>query len=106
MAVKKDTYVGAELEWAEKKLQEWQEYVDAHPLGTLQDRVGIKITSNGGQVPYVISNIEQQGKFLQDTIKNYLSLTKEVDNMRKLDEEKKIKARGVEQLSPNEEGLI
>ena len=106
MAIKKDTYVGAELDWAEQQLETWKEYVDAHPLATLKDRVGYETTSNGGQVPYVISSVEQQGKFIQETMKNYLALLKEVDNMRKLEEEKKIKARGVETLSPMEEGLI
>lgn len=106
MPVAKKVFVGAELEWAEKKLEEWKEYVDAHPLAGLKDRVGTKLTANGGQVPYTISNIEQQGKFLQDTIKNYLSLLKEVDVMRSLEEDKKIKARGIENLSPLEDGSI
>ena len=106
MAVAKKVFIGAELEWAEKKLEEWKEYVDAHPLNELKDRVGTKLTANGGQVPYTISNIEQQGKFLQDTIKTYLALLKEVDTMRSLEEEKKIKARGVESLSPMEDGSI
>ena len=107
MAVaKKEVFVGVELEWAEKQLQEWKEYVDVNPLVALKDRVGYKSTANGGQIPYVISSIEQQGKFLQDTIKNYLNLLKQVDDMRKMEEEKKIKARGVESLSPGEEGLI
>lgn len=106
MATAKKVFVGAELEWAEQKLTEWKEYVDNRPLDSLKDRVGTKITANGGQVPYTISNIEQQGKFLQDTIKMYLTLLKEVDTMRSIEEEKKIKARGIENLSPHEEGLI
>ncbi len=106
MAVAKKVFIGAELEWAEKKLEEWKEYVDAHPLNELKDRVGTKITANGGQVPYTISNIEQQGKFLQDTIKTYLALLKEVDTMRSIEEDKKIKARGIENLSPLEDGSI
>jgi hypothetical protein len=106
MAVAKKTFIGAELDWAEKQLKEWQEYVDSKPLATLTDRVGTKITANGGQIPYVISSIEQQGKFLQETTKMYLALLKEVDIMRSVEEEKKIKARGVENLSPLEDGSL
>ena len=102
----KSLFVGAELDWAEKQLTEWKEYVDAHPLISLKDRVGHKTTSNGGMIPYTIANIETQGKFIQDTLKNYLALLKEVDNMRSLEEDKKIKARGVEHLSPMEDGSL
>lgn len=102
----KKVFVEIELEWAEKQLEEWKEYIEKRPLDALQDRIGTKITSNGGQIPYVISSIEQQGKFIQDTLKNYLALLKEVDNMRAIEAEKKIKARGVESLSPMEEGGI
>ena len=106
MATAKRLFVGAELEWAEKQLQEWKDYIDAHPLATLKDRIGNKPTKNGGMMPYVISSIEQQGKFIQDTMQKYLLLLKEVDVMRSLEEEKKIKARGVEQLTPLEDGSI
>src|ERR1051326_7934091 len=106
MATAERLFVGAELEWAEKQLQEWKDYIDAHPLATLKDRIGNKPTKNGGMMPYVISSIEQQGKFIQDTMQKYLLLLKEVDVMRSLEEEKKIKARGVEQLTPLEDGSI
>lgn len=106
MATAKKLYTAMELEWAEKQLQEWKDYIDQHPLATLKDRVGQKPTKNGGMIPYVISSIEQQGKFIQDTLQKYLLLLKEVDNMRALEEEKKIKARGVENLSPLEDGTV
>jgi hypothetical protein len=106
MAVKKNIYVEAELEWAEQQIIQWKEYVDTHPLSSLQDRVGMKPTARGGMIPYVISSIEQQGKFLQDTMEKYLKLLAEVNRMRALEEEKKIKARGIDNLSPFEDGSI
>jgi hypothetical protein len=106
MAVKKNIYVEAELEWAETQLEQWKDYVDKHPLATLADRVGQKPTKNGGMIPYVISSIEQQGKFIQDTMEKYLKLLVEVNKMRTLEEEKKIKARGIDNLSPLEDGSI
>lgn len=89
MATAKKLFVGAELEWAEKQLSEWKDYVDAHPLANLTDRIGNKPTKNGGMMPYIIASIEQQGKFIQDTMKMYLALLKEVDLMRSMEEEKK-----------------
>ena len=106
MAVAKKLFVGAELEWAEEQLASWKEYVDKHPLPELKDRIEWKATARGGTMPMVIASIESQGKFIQETMKNYLNLLKEVDNMRALEEEKKIKARGVDSLSPMEDGSI
>src|SRR5687767_2795130 len=99
MAVKKNIYVEAELEWAEQQLLEWKDYVSAHPLAKLVDRIEWKPTKNGGTMPMVVASIEQQGKFLQETMTKYLSLLKEVNSMRLLEEEKKIKARGIDNLS-------
>jgi hypothetical protein len=79
---KKTTYSDVELEWAESQLSSWKSYVDANPLHTLTDRIEWKPTARGGSMPMVIASIEQQGKFIQETMKNYLALLKEVDLMR------------------------
>lgn len=92
MAVKKQTFAEIELEWAEKQLKEWKEYIDNNPLHTLKDRIEWKPTARGGTIPMVIASIEQQGKFIQDTLKNYLALLKEVDLMREA-EAKKVEIR-------------
>jgi hypothetical protein len=60
------------------------------------------MTANGGSIPMVIASIEQQGKFIQDTMKNYLALLKEVDLMRQL-EEKKVEVRGKAEMSTQAE---
>ena len=44
-------------------------------------------------MPMVIASIEQQGKFLQETMKNYLALLEVVDKLRNQEEAKK-QARG------------
>ena len=96
--VKKQVFIDIELAWAEEQLISWKAYVDAHPLETLQDRIQLKQTANGGAIPMVIASIEQQGKFIQDTMKNYLALLKEVDLMRE-QEAKKVETRGKTELS-------
>lgn len=106
MAIKKTTYSEVELEFAEKQLSEWKQYVESHPLAGLTDRVEYKPTRNGGTIPMVIASIEQQGKFIQDTMKNYLALLKEVDAMREIEEKKKIQSRGDQEISPLEDGSI
>ena len=90
---KKHIFVETELIWAEEQLETWKAYIDAHPLHELNDRIEWKPTGKGGMLPMVIASIEQQGKFIQETMKNYLTLLKEVDNMRAAEEAKK-QARG------------
>lgn len=82
MATKKQLFIEMELEWAEEQLASWKAYIDCHPFEELKDRVEMKPTARGGLMPMVIASIEQQGKFLQETLKNYLALLKEVNLMR------------------------
>ena len=98
MAVKKTTYINAELEWAETQLVSWKAYVDANPLHTLKDRIEWKPTAKGGMLPMVIASIEAQGKFIQETMKNYLALLEVVDKLREK-EEAKIESRGKGEIS-------
>lgn len=93
MALKKDAYVKAELDWAEAQLQSWKEYVDNNPLHTMKDRIEWKPTAKGGLIPMVIASIETQGKFIQETMKNYLSLLEVVDRLREK-EAAKVETRG------------
>ena len=106
MAIKKNTFIDVELKWAEEQLASWKSYVDANPLHELEDRIKWKETKAGGAMPMVIASIEAQGKFIQETMKNYLSLLKEVDLMREKEEAKKISVRGQQSLSPMEAGEI
>jgi hypothetical protein len=88
----KVNYIGAELDWAENKLKEWQEYIDTNPIHLLDDRTEIEETRSGTKVK-VIATIETQGKYIQEMMKNYLSLLGEVDKLRSVEEQKK-EARG------------
>jgi hypothetical protein len=98
MTVKKTTYINAELDWAEQQLNSWKEYVDANPLHELEDRVKYKETKTGGVIPMVVASIESQGKFIQDTMKNYLALLEQVDKLREQEAKKKVETRGGAQL--------
>lgn len=89
----KTNYINAELDWAEETLQHWRDYMDNNPLHTLKDRIEWKTLKGGAQSPQVIASIETQGKYIQDMMKNYLSLLGEVNNMREVEEKKK-EARG------------
>lgn len=93
MAKKQNNYISTELDWAEEQLASWKAYVDKNPLHELKDRIEWKPTSRGGTIPMVIASIEQQGKFIQDTMKNYLALLEVVDKLRE-QEQQKIEARG------------
>lgn len=93
MAVNKTTYINTELKWAEAQLKTWKQYVDANPLHELKDRIEWKPTAKGGAMPMVIASIEAQGKFIQETMKNYLALLDVVEKLREKEETVK-QARG------------
>lgn len=99
MAKKANNYISTELDWAEQQLETWKAYVDKNPLHELKDRIEWKPTSKGGMLPMVIASIESQGKFIQDTMKNYLSLLEVVNNLREKEEAKK-EARGKSVIPP------
>ena len=97
-ATNKTTYINTELDWAEEQLSSWKAYVDANPLNLIKDRIEWKPTARGGTMPMVIASIESQGKFIQETMKNYLALLEVVDKLRKV-EEAKVEVRGNGEMS-------
>lgn len=103
--VKATTYINTELMWAEEQLKSWKAYIDANPLHELKDRIEWKPTSKGGLIPMVIASIEQQGKFIQDTMKNYLALLEIVDKLREK-EEAKVEIRGKGELSGSAQDFL
>ena len=104
-ALKKTTYINTELEWAEQQLTSWKAYVDANPMHELKDRIEWKPTAKGGMLPMVIASIEAQGKFIQETMKNYLALLEVVDKLREK-EEAKVEVRGKGELSSKAERFL
>jgi len=106
MALNKTTYIKTELDWAEQQLSSWKEYVDANPLHLLKDRIEWKPTAKGGMLPMVIASIEAQGKFVQETMKNYLALLEQVDKLREKEEAKKIETRGGQELGSMAEDFL
>ena len=106
MALKKTTYINTELDWAEQQLSSWKQYVDANPMHELKDRIEWKPTAKGGMLPMVIASIESQGKFIQETMKNYLALLEVVDKLREKEEAKKIETRGGAELGSMAEEFL
>ena len=106
MALKKTTYINTELDWAEQQLTSWKQYVDANPLHELKDRIEWKPTAKGGMLPMVIASIESQGKFVQETMKNYLALLEQVDKLREKEEAKKVETRGGAELGAMAEDFL
>lgn len=94
MATKKNIYISTELDWAEKQLKTWQNYVDNNLIDKLKDRIEMKLTAKGGVILMVISSIEQQIKSIQETMKNYLSLLEVIKNLREKEDAKQVAARG------------
>ena len=59
MATKKQSYISAELEWAEQRLTEWRAYIDNNPINGLKDRIEWKPTAKGGTMPMVIEHLNK-----------------------------------------------
>lgn len=94
MAVnKKNSYITAELDFAELQLKGWKDYIETNPINSLEDRWGKKEMPKGGFAWVVTATAEQQIKCVQDTLSKYLQLLEIVDRLREKDEVKK-EARG------------
>ena len=99
---KKNTYIAAELEFAEQSLLQWREYIEANPIHEIKDRWGKKEMPKGGQTWVVTATAEQQIKCVQDTLAKYLQLLEVVDKLREK-EAAKIETRGKSELSSQAE---
>ena len=104
MAVKKNNYISADLDFAEEQLQQWRKYMDDNPIDGIKDRWGKKEMPKGGFAMVVTSTAEQQIKCVQDTLVKYLQLLEVVKSLREREEIKKTSSRGDKDLSPVEEG--
>lgn len=99
MAVgKRNSYITAELDFAELQLKGWREYIEANPINSLEDRWGKKEMPKGGYAWVVTATAEQQIKCVQDTLTKYLQLLEIVDTLRSK-EEAKTEIRGDVKLS-------
>lgn len=90
---KKNSYITAELDWAEEQLKSWKAYIDANPIHELKERMVWKETKGGGAMPIVSETIGQQIKTLSDLMTRYLALLEIVDKQRE-SEQKKLEVRG------------
>jgi type I restriction-modification system DNA methylase subunit len=94
MALKKNNnYISAELEFAEKSLEQWKEYIENNPIDKIEDRWGKKEMPKGGYAHVVTATAESQIKCVQDTLTRYLQLLEVVDKLREKEVTKK-EARG------------
>jgi len=93
MAKKLNSYISAELNFAEDQLSSWKKYIEDNPLDKIEDRWGKKEMPKGGYAWVVTASREQQIKCVQDTLTKYLQLLEVVDKLREKEEAKK-EARG------------
>jgi hypothetical protein len=95
---KTNSFVNAELDFAEAQLESWRKYIEANPIDTLEDRWGKKEMPKGGQTFVVVATKEQILKSIQDTMEKYLKMLEVVDKLREK-EEQKIEARGSQEIN-------
>lgn len=95
---KTNSFVNAELDFAEAQLESWRKYIEANPIDTLEDRWGKKEMPKGGQTFVVVATKEQILKSIQDTMEKYLKMLEVVDKLREK-EEQKAEARGSQEIN-------
>lgn len=104
MSTKKNSYISAELDFAEAQLSTWKAYIEANPLDKLEDRWGKKEMPRGGYTMVVVADVEKQITSIRNTMKEYLQLLEIVDKLREKEEAKKLSVRGDQELTPFEQG--
>ena len=95
---KTNSFVNAELDFAEAQLESWRKYIEANPIDTLEDRWGKKEMPKGGQTYVVVATKEQILKSIQDTMEKYLRMLEVVDKLREKEEQKAV-ARGSQEIN-------
>ena len=106
MAVKKNTYVSAELDFAETQLSGWRKYMEENPIEAIKDRWGVKEMPKGGQTWVVTASAEAQIKCVQETMSKYLQLLEVIDKLREKEEAKKVETRGNVELGSMAEEFL
>lgn len=71
-----------------KFLEAWMEttrtYIQENPMNQLTDRMIERPTGPGGRpIPTVVASIEQQARFLQETMNRYAEMLVTLDELRK-----------------------
>lgn len=84
----KNSFIDQDIEWCEKRLQEWQKFVEDNPVNELKTQIEVV---NGKEM--VVATIQARGKFIQETMKNIIAMTEALDKLREK-EAAKIEARG------------
>lgn len=106
MAVKKNNYIGADVDFAEIQIEKWRKYLEENPYDEVEDRKEMQMTKTGGSFYTVVQTKEAIQKSLRDTTKEYLAMIEIVNKLRELEEKKKESIRGKEDTTPFESGEI
>lgn len=94
MATKKNSYISADLDFAEQQLAKWKQYLEDNPYDEVTDRKEMQMTKTGGSFYTVVQTKEAIQKSLRDTTKEYLALVEVVEKLREKDEAKQAAAKG------------
>lgn len=96
---KKNPYITADLDWCEKKLIEWKNYVDnpENAFSRLEDRMALKQTTNGGVITMIAATKESQMESLRKTMKDILEILPRINELREASGNEKDMRKGFEE---------
>jgi len=103
----RNSYITAELDFAEGQLASWRTYIEENPIDKVEDRWGEKRGARGAVTSVVTANREAQIKCIRETTANYLQLLEVINKLRETETKKaKTETRGDQELNPLESGEI
>lgn len=89
-------YIEIELSLAEEQLAVYKRWLEDNPYDSFKDRVEWKQMANGGAQPVPVATKESQQKNHRETLKDYLSLSSVVKNLREQEDKKEQMRKGYE----------
>ena len=105
MATKKNSYISADLQFAETQLEKWHNYMLDNPYDEVEDRKEMQMTKTGGSFYTVVQTKETIQKSLRDTLKEYLAMLEVVEKLREK-EAAKLETRGNSEISTLAEDFL
>lgn len=99
MAIKKNSYITAELLFAEEQLASWKKWLQENPYNDIGDRKEVQLNKKtGGSFLTTVQTKEAIQKAHRDTLKEFLAMSEVLNRLRAADDFKQQEAKGGKEI--------
>jgi len=92
---KKNSYITAELDFAEAQLLSWKRWLEDNPYNDIGDRKEVQLNKKtGGSFLTTVQTKEAIQKAHRDTLKELLAMSEVLERLRAADDHKKKEVKG------------